>query len=121
MKKQEEKVLTEKVFIQTIRELREVFATKEDLKNELKRFATKEDLERFATKEDLREELKAYATKEDLERFATKEELKRFATKKDLEDMQNSLLDAIEGTDSFTRKKLSDHEKRITALETSKN
>lgn len=116
MKKQE-KLLTEKVFVETIRELRGIFATKDDLKQ----FATKDDLERFATKEDLREELKAYATKDDLERFATKEDLERFATKEDLEDMQSSLLDAIENTDGFARKKIANHEKRITSLEAAKN
>jgi len=71
-------------------------ATKEDLQ----RFATKEDFkrleERMATREDVasvREEVRRLeermATKEDLERFATKEDLKaleaRVATKEDLQ------------------------------------
>ena len=57
--------------------------------------ATKEDLKAFATKEDLntlenilRTEL---ATKEDLKAFATKEDLKAFATKEDLKALGNSL------------------------------
>ncbi|MDD5593455.1 MAG: hypothetical protein PHG97_01770 [Candidatus Margulisbacteria bacterium] len=50
-----------------VEKLKEVFATKEDLKS----FATKEDLKSFATKEDL----KAFATKEGLKVFATKDEL----------------------------------------------
>ena len=38
--------------------------------------ATKEDLKAFATKEDLRNEVAKLATKEDLKAYATKEELK---------------------------------------------
>ena len=41
-------------------------------------FATKEDLERFATKEDLEALRAEMATKEDLELYATKEELSEF-------------------------------------------
>lgn len=112
MKKNEDKVLTERVFIQTIQELRGIFASKDDLKQ----FATKEDLKQFATKEDLRNELKAYATKEDL-----RNELKAYATKEDLEGVRDSLLDAIENTDRFARKRIENHEKRITTLESTKN
>lgn len=66
------------------------FATKEDLKQfatkeDLKKFATKKDLEKFATKEDLLQ----FAVKEDLKQFATKEDLAQFVTKSDLEDMKN--------------------------------
>ncbi len=50
------------------------------IESRLDHMATKEDLERFATKEDLNE------VKEDLKRFATKEDLKRFATKEDLNE-----------------------------------
>ena len=38
--------------------------------------ATKEDLKAYATKEDLRNEVAKLATKEDLKAFATKDELK---------------------------------------------
>jgi len=77
-------------------------ATKEDLE----RFATKEDFkrleERMATKEDVasvREEVRRLeermATKEDLERFATKEDLKRLeermATKEDIRRLENKM------------------------------
>ena len=43
--------------------------------------ATKDDLARFATKDDL----KGFAVKDDLARFATKDDLKGLATKQDLE------------------------------------
>ena len=48
--------------------------------------ATKEDLKAFATKEDLTEALKPYATKEDL---------KAYATKVDLKTMELSICDKI--------------------------
>jgi hypothetical protein len=38
--------------------------------------ATREDLKAFATKEDLKEALKAYATKDDLKAFPTRDEVK---------------------------------------------
>ena len=74
----------------------ERFATKEDLDQRLERYPTKDDLEksleRYATKDDLVENLERYATKDDLveslERYATKddlvESLERYATKDDL-------------------------------------
>lgn len=72
------------------------FATKEDLgvfatKEDLARFATKDDLEVFATKDDLLQfpnkgDLKSFATKEDLKVFATKGDLSQFANKKDLQN-----------------------------------
>jgi hypothetical protein len=61
--------------------------------------ATKEDLKRLATKQDL-EELKKwaeekFATKEDLKQFATKEDIKRLedkmATKEDLKRVENKM------------------------------
>ncbi len=131
MKKQpeptNERVLTEKVFIDTIRELREIFASKKDLE----RLATREDvgdimdskLNAYATKKDVEyiidSKLNAYATKEDL-----KNELKKYSTKKDLEDVRDTILDAIKATDIDTKQnkaKLSDHEKRLSALELTKN
>ncbi len=73
----------------------EKLATKEELRDDtvrlatkadLERFATKVDLERFATKEELREEVANLATKADLERFATKVDLERFAAKEELRE-----------------------------------
>jgi hypothetical protein len=53
--------------------LRGELASKQDLANELERFATKEDLanelERFATKQDLANELERFATKQDLDQL----------------------------------------------------
>ena len=63
------------------------FATKDDLREALKAYATKDDLKEalkaYPTKDDLREALKAYATKDDL-----KEALKAFATKDDLNTLR---------------------------------
>ena len=73
----------------------EKLATKEELRDDtvrlatkadLERFATKVDLERFATKEELREEVANLSTKADLERFATKVDLERFAAKEELRE-----------------------------------
>lgn len=75
------------------------FATKEDLetlRDDLEKLrtemATKEDLKAFATKEDL----KAFATKEDLEKLriemATKEDLKSFASKEDLNKLRGEIM-----------------------------
>ena len=47
-----------------IEQLKEVFATKEDLRE----FATKKDLEKFATKEDIQQIREEFATKEALEK-----------------------------------------------------
>lgn len=113
MKKQGDKVLTEKVFVDTIKELRDHFASKEDVRvivsNELAGYATKEDVSVI-----IRGELKDYATKEDL-----KKEFKNFA-KTEL-GVTETLLDAIEGSDKDSGLKFSNHEKRITALEHAKN
>ena len=71
----------------------EKLATKEELRDDtvrlatkadLERFATKVDLERFATKEELREEVANLATKADLERIATKDDLRQEAEKFEL-------------------------------------
>ena len=71
----------------------EKLATKEELRDDtvrlatkadLERFATKVDLERFATKEELREEVANLATKADIERFATKDDLRQEAEKFEL-------------------------------------
>ena len=75
----------------------ERFATKEDLDQRLERYPTKDDLEksleRYATKDDLVENLERYATKDDLveslERYATKddlvENLERYATREEID------------------------------------
>lgn len=43
---------------------------------------------------ELREELKQYATKDDLKQFATKEDLKQYATKEDLQELRNEIMDS---------------------------
>lgn len=109
-----------------------------DLRKDL---AAKDDLKSFATKEDLKNELKAYATKEDLNRFPTKSELwdlrnemnMRFegvATKKDMQYlliMKDEIAGMIQKRDrdditNFGRQmrlqeSVENHEKRITKLE----
>lgn len=59
----------------------------EDIKQLKSIFATKEDLEKFATKD----ELKKFATKDDLKRFATKDDLKKFATKDDHAELRKDV------------------------------
>ena len=48
--------------------------------------ATKTDIEKLATKEELRDDTVRLATKADLEGFATKVDLERFATKEELRE-----------------------------------
>lgn len=84
-----------KLFTELRKDLREDFATKDDLK----RFATKEDIS------DIKDELKGFATKDDLENklsgFATKDDLEkglaRFATKSELWDLRNEMNMRFEG------------------------
>ncbi|KAB3531170.1 hypothetical protein F8154_13155 [Alkaliphilus pronyensis] len=64
-------------------EMKQVMATKEDLKG----MASKEDIKNMATKEDL----KGMATKEDIKNMATKEDLKGMATKEDIIKLNNNL------------------------------
>ena len=66
--------------------------TDKDVKKLKEVFATKDDLKTFATKDDL----KTFATKDDLKTFATKDDLKTFATKDDLKDI-NKKIDKLDG------------------------
>jgi len=57
-----------------------------------------EDFNAPATKGDiqqLRDEMRNFATKTDLERFATKEDLKSFSTKDDLQDLRDGLIEQM--------------------------
>jgi hypothetical protein len=47
-------------------DIRERMVTKDDLRAELKGFATKDDLAGFATRQDIRDELRGFASKQDL-------------------------------------------------------
>lgn len=89
------------------------FATKEDLKNELKNYVTKDDLKqelsRFATKEDLRQELKAYATKEDFNGLSRELRGEMTAMKGEFTEMKNEILNSndkvIKKLDTFLTEK----------------
>lgn len=89
----------------------------------------------MVTKDDLKNALIPYATKEDLKQFATKDDLKQFATKDDLQKSTVEILSAFDKIlvrfdttekDSAADKLLHDrherkleiHEKRFIALET---
>ncbi|ACP47527.1 Protein of unknown function DUF1626 [Sulfolobus islandicus Y.N.15.51] len=67
-----------------IEETKKIMATKQELEEIKNVMATKEDLKGMATKEDL----KTMATKEDLKGMATKEDLKTMATKEDLKRLE---------------------------------
>ena len=56
-----------------VQEFKKIFPTKEDLKSELKN-----ELKKYATKEDLKNELKTFATKKDIQEI-TEEVVSRFA------------------------------------------
>lgn len=69
----------DQIILNQLTELQEAIATiaknmvtKDDLRSELKKYATKNDLKQFATKDDL----KSFATKDDLKDFVTKKYLK---------------------------------------------
>ena len=92
-------------------------ATKEDLK----KFATKEDLKKFATKEDLKncatkEDLKNCATKEDLKNCATKDDLKSFATKDDIKDLKNEMINRMDEQDNLIRNEVVDAIKELSHI-----
>jgi len=92
-------------------------ATKEDLK----KFATKEDLKKFATKEDLKkfatkEDLKNCATKEDLKNCATKDDLKSFATKDDIKDLRNEMINRMDEQDNLIRNEVVDAIKELSHI-----
>jgi len=104
--------------------------TQKDIKNLAEIFATKDDLKSFATKDDL----KSFATKDDLKRFATKDDLERFVTKEEFNQRFDELIGHIDWlTKAFKDMKeeltirfgqyrrheaqLEDHEKRIQILE----
>lgn len=107
-------------------------ATKKDLDDRLKGFATKDDLKAFATKDDLRAELKSYATKADLKAFATKadvkeivreetadirdEQLRQGVLLEDLDDTVKKLAESVSG-ELKLKKNVHDHSGRIAALE----
>ena len=77
-------------------------------------FATKEDLKRFATKEYL----KRFATKDDLQQFATKDELREFrgevVTRLDrvMSELEKSREDRV-----FAKAKDDEQDKRLDKLE----
>ncbi len=89
-------------------EIKQSFATKEDLKS----FATKEDLKSFATKEDL----KSFATKDDLKSFATKDDLKEFVKTSDLSYLLQNILTAMADMEKRQDEKLLATEGRLIVL-----
>jgi len=73
----------------------------------------------FATKDDL----KKCATKDDLKKFATKDDLKKYATRDDLIDFKDEILHELQGIrtdmDILTgyKDEIEDHDVRIERLE----
>jgi glutaredoxin 2 len=98
--------------------------TRQELREELRGYATKEDLKRFATKEDL----KRFATKEDLKRFATKEDLEEWGerilrqTRMLFEDFRAEIRAWIDGVDvrdqvKTLERRVDDNESRLDSAE----
>jgi hypothetical protein len=86
----------------------------EEVAQILPRLATKEDLKAYATKEDLRDAVAKLATKEDLKAYATKEDLK--ATK---EELKAGLDDAKRYTENLilvTRREIRQVDQKVDAL-----
>jgi hypothetical protein len=109
---------------QEIKQLKEIFATKSDLKpfatkDDFKNFATKTDLKNFATKTDLKNfatknDLKNFATKNDLKSFATKNDLKSLATKKDIAGVKGIIKKEIDNVAILVNNAFNTNEKRMT-------
>jgi len=59
---------------------------KDDLRDMLKGFVTKDDVKNFATKDEIRDMLKNFVTKGDVKNFVTKDDIKDFMTKDDIKD-----------------------------------
>jgi len=69
---------------------------KDDLRDMLKGFATKDDIKNFATKDEIRDMLKNFVTKGDVKNFMTKDDIKDFATKDDIKGFVTSSQMALE-------------------------
>jgi len=69
---------------------------KDDLRDMLKGFATKDDIKNFATKDEIRDMLKNFVTKDDVKNFVTKDDIKDFATKDDIKGFVTSSQMALE-------------------------
>ncbi len=69
---------------------------KDDLRDMLKGFATKDDIKNFATKDEIRDMLKNFVTKDDIKDFMTKDDIKDFATKDDIKGFVTSSQMALE-------------------------
>lgn len=102
-------MLTQQDIIKLKKEFKKDFTTKEDLDNLKKEFK------------------KGFATKDDLKRFATKDDLKRFATKDDLQELRQEMNEKLDIIINYTkttadelvitRSKVTNHEGRITKIE----
>jgi hypothetical protein len=120
--------------------LKENMASKDDLRNfatkdDLEAFAKRYDFESFATKDDLeafakRYDFESFATKDDLNAFAKKDDIGKFATKDDVFSVKVELQESIDylaiemnamenrlitHIDGLT-KNYSDHDHEITSL-----
>ncbi len=86
-----------------VREIKANYVRREDLATALQEYPTKKDLaaalKEYPTKEDLAAALTGYPTKQDLtktlEKYATKRDLEKYATKQDLTEMTDLILEAI--------------------------
>ena len=108
----------------------------QDLKNELEKFATKDDvqsvknelkdvkneLEKFATKEDLKNELEKFATKDDIQNLKNelkdvKNKLEKFATKDDVQSVKEELKSDVQSVKEELKSDVQDVKKDLHRLE----
>ncbi|MBR0428373.1 MAG: hypothetical protein IJK18_09305 [Clostridia bacterium] len=68
------------------------------------------------TVNEMRNEMKNMATKEDLKRFATKEDLKRFATKEELKDLRNEMINKMDEQNNLIRNEVVDAIKELSHI-----
>ena len=111
----------DEVLVSLVKSVSNLQITVNEMRNEMKNMATKEDLKKFATKEDLKkfatkEDLKNCATKEDLKNCATKDDLKSFATKDDIKDLRNEMINRMDEQDNLIRNEVVDAIKELSHI-----
>ena len=102
----------DEVLVSLVKSVSNLQITVNEMRNEMKNMATKEDLKKFATKEDL----KNCATKEDLKNCATKDDLKSFATKDDIKDLKNEMINRMDEQDNLIRNEVVDAIKELSHI-----
>ena len=93
----------DEVLVSLVKSVSNLQITVNEMRNEMKNMATKEDLKKFATKEDLKN-------------CATKDDLKSFATKDDIKDLKNEMINRMDEQDNLIRNEVVDAIKELSHI-----